>query len=219
MSRARARQHGFTLLEMLIALVVFAMLSLGGYQMLRGLTNTALVSRRHSDQLAALERTFALMGADFHQATMLSLRGMKLQGVAGGPGWLGSDQGGISLIRLGWKNVQAKEQRSGVLRVGYIVEDGVLIRQFYRHLNPVSGQLPQQQRLLTDVSQLQFRFFEKGGGWLTRWHRNDQLPQAIEVTFSIKGVGKLRRSFLLTPDYQAVEKMMQAQEDETSTLE
>lgn len=217
MRGVKPEQRGFTLLEMMIALVVFAMLSLAGYQMLAGLSRTGEVSQSHSEELAALQRTFSLMAADFRQATMSPLRGMKLQGVAGEQGWLGSDQGGVSLIRTGWKNIQATEARGGVLRVGYRVDGGELIRQFYRYLNPLGQKPPQQQVLLKGVEELRFRFYEKGGGWQTRWHRNDQMPQAVEVTFKLAGWGGLRRVFLLPPEYQPVETTIQAQEDEAAT--
>ncbi|MFM2485423.1 type II secretion system minor pseudopilin GspJ [Celerinatantimonas yamalensis] len=209
--------RGFTLLEMLVALVVFAMLSLGGYQMLRALVNTASVSRAHSQQLAAVERIFALMGADFHQATLTTLRDVGKQGVAGQEGWLGSDQGGVSLIRLGWANIDARERRSSVLRVGYLVNaKGTLIRQFYRHLNPLSGQPIEKQPLLKHVKALQFRFYLGNSGWQTSWHRNDQLPKAIEVSFKLAGIGLLRRVFLLVPGHVDPVVLKRAQEDESS---
>lgn len=211
------KSRGFTLLEMLVALVVFAMLGLGAYQMLRGLSNTVSVSHQHSDRLAALERTFALMGADFRQATLIKLRDAGRQGVAGQQGWLSSDQGGISLIRVGWKNIEAVEKRSGVLRVGYLVTHGDLIRQFYRHLNPLPGQKIQKQILLKGVKGLEFRFYLNNQGWKTRWHRYDQLPKAIEVRFHLNGVGELRRVYLLPPYYHKVEALKQAQEDESSS--
>ncbi|CAG9298378.1 type II secretion system minor pseudopilin GspJ [Celerinatantimonas diazotrophica] len=205
---------GFTLLEMLVALAVFAMLSLGGYQMLHGLSLSTSVSSKRSQQMAALERTFALMGADFRQAVFTKLRGVKGEGVAGGAHWLGSAQGGVSLARIGWRNIDAKEQRSEVLRVGYLVDNkGYLIRQFYRHLNPSAQQQPIRQKLLAKVRHLSFRFYLKGRGWQTSWHRNDQLPMAIEVEFKLSSLGWLRRIFLLPPGPQNEQLVQRAQED------
>lgn len=205
---------GFTLLEMLVALAVFAMLSLGGYQMLHGLSLSASTSSKHSQQMAALERTFALMGADFRQAVFTKLRGVKGQGVAGGAHWLGSEQGGISLVRIGWRNIGAKELRSQVLRVGYLVDrEGNLIRQFYRHLNPSAQQQPIRQKLLSNVQHLSFRFYLKDRGWQTIWHRDDQLPMAIEIEFKLPSLGRLRRVFLLAPGAQNEQLVRRAQED------
>lgn len=205
---------GFTLLEMLVALAVFAMLSLGGYQMLHGLSLSASTSSKHSQQMAALERTFALMGADFRQAVFTKLRGVKGQGVAGGAHWLGSEQGGISLVRIGWRNIGAKELRSQVLRVGYLVDrEGDLIRQFYRHLNPSAQQQPIRQKLLSNVQHLSFRFYLKERGWQTIWHRDDQLPMAIEIEFKLPSLGRLRRVFLLAPGAQNEQLVRRAQED------
>lgn len=205
---------GFTLLEMLVALAVFAMLSLGGYQMLHGLSLSASTSSKHSQQMAALERTFALMGADFRQAVFTKLRGVKGQGVAGGAHWLGSEQGGISLVRIGWRNIGAKELRSQVLRVGYLVDrEGDLIRQFYRHLNPSAQQQPIRQKLLSNVQHLSFRFYLKDRGWQTIWHRDDQLPMAIEIEFKLPSLGRLRRVFLLAPGAQNEQLVRRAQED------
>lgn len=194
------RARGFTLLEMMIAIAIFAALSFGAYQMLDGLVNSAEVTDHQSAKFTALERTFALMGADFRQNVVTPLRGTSQVGIAGGLNWLGSEYAGVSLIRQGVFNLQAQEKRSQLMRVGYKVNaQGQLIRQFYRHLNPRGASSPIQQVLLTGVNQFRLRFFMDKQGWQTSWHRHDIQPKAIEATLKLSAFGTFRRVFLLPP--------------------
>ena len=60
-------QQGFTLLEMMLALVVFAMVSLAAWQMLSTMTRARDVQSQHETRLRELDYAFLLIKQDFQQ--------------------------------------------------------------------------------------------------------------------------------------------------------
>ena len=56
------QQRGFTLLELLIAIAIFALLAMGTYRMLQSVLQSDESTRRHERQLRELTR--AVFGAD-----------------------------------------------------------------------------------------------------------------------------------------------------------
>ena len=60
--------RGFTLLEVLIAIAIFALLGLGSYRMLHSVLNTDEATRRHELQLREVVRAFAVLEQDLAQA-------------------------------------------------------------------------------------------------------------------------------------------------------
>lgn len=59
--------RGFTLLEVLIAIAIFALLGLGSYRMLHSVLNTDEATRRHELQLREVVRAFAALEQDLAQ--------------------------------------------------------------------------------------------------------------------------------------------------------
>ena len=59
--------RGFTLLEVLIAIAIFALLGLGSYRMLHSVLNTDEATRRHELQLREVVRAFAVLEQDLAQ--------------------------------------------------------------------------------------------------------------------------------------------------------
>ena len=61
------QQAAFTLLEVLLALVIFASLSLGAYQVLQGVMANDALTKVKGARLADLQRVFSLLERDFSQ--------------------------------------------------------------------------------------------------------------------------------------------------------
>ena len=63
----RRRQSGFTLLEMLVAIAIFASLSMGAYQVLQGVLTSDEVAKRKEVRLSELQLAFSLLERDVTQ--------------------------------------------------------------------------------------------------------------------------------------------------------
>ncbi len=69
----RQRQRGFTLLEIMIALTIFAVISTLAWQILDGAMRTSSATENSAAKLNQLQRAWSLMERDFFQIVLLIL--------------------------------------------------------------------------------------------------------------------------------------------------
>ncbi len=198
----QVKQNGFTLIEILIAIAIFATLSLAAYQILQGVLRSGEISREHDKHLVEIQRGMLLIERDFVQmVARISRTGNaedeKLQVLYVGKKVLDSDSEGIEFNRLGWTNPLNLLPRSTILRVGYRVKNNQLQRLYYLHPDIVAGEKPEQQVILNDVDSLSFRFWDDD--WIDTWNADKTIPKGIEMTINSQHYGELKRVFIL-PD-------------------
>ncbi|MDA7746298.1 type II secretion system minor pseudopilin GspJ [Psychromonas sp.] len=194
------KNKGFTLIEVLIAIAIFASLSLAAYQILQGVLRSGEISRAHDERLIEIQRGMLLIERDFVQ---MIARASRTSGseegdtevISVGKNVLDSDSEGIEFNRLGWTNPLNLLPRSNVVRVGYRVKENQLQRLYYLYPDIVAGETAEQQVILNDVESLTFRFWNNG--WVTQWTSNEKIPAGIEITILSKHYGELRRVFTL----------------------
>ena len=94
--------RGFTLLELLIAIAIFALLGLGTYRMLDSVLQTDKVTRAHEAQLRELVRAMAVFERDLLQVLARPVRDpfgeVRAALLADS-----AEGGGIELTRAGWR--------------------------------------------------------------------------------------------------------------------
>ncbi|MGF1549212.1 MAG: type II secretion system minor pseudopilin GspJ [Sphingomonadaceae bacterium] len=189
-------ERGFTIVELLVSLLIFAMLSAAAVTLLRFSVEAQQASAAGLDSLSDLRRANALMGADFAQAVPRVPRD-----AAGMPGPAfegGSGQGEavvLSLVRRGWTNYE-DAPRSSLQRVDYRLAGGRLERLAYPR---VDGAAPLAAiPLVEDVEALRLRYRDAEGDWRERWDPEDfaALPRAVEVVVARAGAGEIRMVFL-----------------------
>ncbi|GAL07833.1 general secretion pathway protein J [Photobacterium aphoticum] len=104
------RAAGFTLLEVLVAIAVFSMLSLSAYQVLNGVQRSNAQSLEHNARLQEIQRAMVMMDNDFRQIVARKTRNLgetasdKL--LQSSEYLLDSSSDGILFTRLGWQNPQ-----------------------------------------------------------------------------------------------------------------
>lgn len=194
------KQHGFTLLEVLISIAIFALLSLTAYQVLKGVIDSGDISKRHSESLTQLQRAMLIIEQDFSQIVARTSRDESnpddnVYVIRAGKTLFESDDQGIEFNRLGWQNPLGLLPRSNILRVRYRLKEGQLQRLYFLYPDIVAGQEPEIQVLLSDIEDLSFRFWNNT--WLDVWEKNTQLPKGIEVSFTSKQYAEIRRLFLV----------------------
>jgi len=191
---------GFTLLEVLISITIFALLSLAAYQVLQGVLRSGEISKDHSQSLTQLQRAMLIMEQDFTQIVARLSRDENteeedLQVLTTGSGLFDSEDQGIEFTRLGWQNPLGLLPRSNLLRVRYRLKEGQLQRLYFLYPDLIAGEQPQVQVLLSDIDKLSFRFWD--GSWKNTWTSTDELPEGIEISFTSKRYSEIRRAFLV----------------------
>ena len=191
-------KNGFTLIEMMVALLIFSILATAGVALLSFSVRAQAASGAKLDDLAALQRTLSILSADLAQASARPVRdeaGTML------PAFVGEGGGGQPLLRLvrgGWTNLDA-QPRAGAQKVAYQLVGGTLQRLAYIRLDGAPP-LP-AAALLTRVDGVTLRFRHRGA-WSDRWDGAGgvPLPQALEVKLQRAGV-EYRQLFLVGTGY------------------
>lgn len=198
-------QSGFTLLEVLIAIAIFSVVSLASFTIfdtvLRGDENSKMRSERQNE----LQRAFLLMERDF---TQIAKRTMRINGEAPGSSFLQTaddsflvDEQAIAFVRNGWTNPGLLLPRSDMQSVAYRLVDETLERLHYNFVDAVVGQEPRIRPLISQVTSLSFEFYD-GSKWQKEWS-GKTLPQAIAIEIDTRDYGLIRRQFLMAGDLGA----------------
>ena len=191
---ARCAQ-GFTLVELLIAIVLFSILSVGSYQVLNSVINSHRKLSSHNERFDALRRTINMLTRDLQQA-----RSRPVINTYGEPeGALileSSDQSRLVLSTAGWANPLAAP-RGTVGRVEFFIEDEVLIKRRWLVLDAVDEGSYFDMPLLKGVSEFQIRALDAERRWISYWPTTDmpvtELPKALEVELVIAELGSVKR--------------------------
>jgi len=177
------RARGFTLIEMMVAVAIFAVLAVLAYAGLDAVLRQRSELDQHYQHLHVLQRAYEVMQRDFSQAAPRGVRdelGGPLPALRGDP----SGQV-VALTRAGYPN-PAGARRSQLLRVRYVLRDHQLLRLQFPVLDRAPVGLPEPVVLLRGVRSLHLRYLDASGNWQLSWPpagaTATTLPRAVEVT-------------------------------------
>jgi general secretion pathway protein J len=197
------RARGFTLIELMVALFITAIVFAMGY----GAVNQALNSRKGLEErqtrLLAVQTTMRVLAQDFDQLSLRPVRD------PAGQSWQPvlisgqTTQPYVTFTRGGWSN-PAGVQRPALQRVTYSLDNKVLRRDYWPVLDSLLSTTLIKRDLLTDVKSVAFRYMDVTRQWRTEWPPqalpgsalNLRLrPIAVEVTVELDDYGKITRIF------------------------
>ncbi len=196
------RKQGFTLLEVLIAIAIFSVVSLASFTVfdtvLRGDETSKLSSARQNE----LQRAFLLIERDISQ---IARRTMRINGEAAQKIFLQTsddsfleNEQALAFVRHGWTNPGLLLPRSDMQAVAYRVNDETLERLHYNFVDSVVGQEPKVRPLISRVSALSFQFYD-GKEWQDKWS-SELLPLAVAIEVDTLDFGIIRRQYLVAGD-------------------
>jgi len=192
---------GFTLLELLIALAIFSILSSLAFGSLRSALFNREQSVQRTEQLARLQMAFLFISRDLEQIVNRPIR--NTYGDSQPALFTPQQTYRLEFTRSGWNN-PARTRRSTLQRVAYAIEDGELIRHSWQMLDRTDEQPTLSQSLLDGVKEFELRFLDEDGEWSKEWpplnvesNQPRPLPVAIEVTLELQEWGRIRRLFRL----------------------
>lgn len=199
MLKKNSQANGFTLIEVLVAIAIFASLSLSAYQVLDQVQRSNLQSIEKTERLKDVQRAMVIIDNDFRQ---IALRQFRSNGeepssmlIEWSDGLLNSDNQGVLFTRLGWLNPQSMFPRGEVSKVGYRIISNTLERVWWRYPDTPVGQEGIVTSLLDDVVSIDMRFYSDGE-WLDDWQKSLTLPKAVAFIIETKDYDKIERIYL-----------------------
>lgn len=195
------KQSGFTLVELLIAICIFAVLATLAYGGYNTSVKQASAARASMARLQALQTTVRLLTQDFEQLAPRGVRDVlgdsRLPAVQSATG---DAVAAVTLTRMGWSN-PAGVQRSTLQRVSYVLKDGVLWREHSPVLDAVLNGGTVRRELINDVVGIKLRYMNRNRQWKDQWPPPDQgfadvnsaRPMAVEITLELKDFGEIVR--------------------------
>jgi general secretion pathway protein J len=200
----RSRQKGFTLLEMLVALTVFALVSAMVYGGQVAVLRLKEGTDRQALFLKQLQSTMLMMERDISQHI---LRPVRDDFGDSQPPMESADFGAHRLVltRAGWQNPLG-QPRSTLQRVAYGLEDERLLRYSWSTLDRAQGSEPYKVVLLESIRELRLRFLGQDREWSEQWPPQDSenkprlvMPLAVELTLELDEGGSFRRVIFVVP--------------------
>lgn len=186
---------GYTLIEILMAIGIFSVLSLIAYSALNTLSSATEAAEVQGEMLADLQLTIARLDAD-------------LQSVVGRPSFdasvssAGGDFFGQATafggIRSGWTNPLG-QARSELQRFQWQFEAGTLQRLYWPTVYPTRRSDVQVESLAVELEGWSIRYFSPTLGWQSQWQARpgEALPQAVELILNHARYGEIRRLIVL----------------------
>lgn len=190
------KTSGFTLLEIIIALFIFSIVSIIMSSALHNTLNHQAAMEKNSERLSKLQIALLMMSRDIEQTIY-----RPIANAAGtSEGYTGTPQV-VTFVHTGLSNPLGQARRSTLQRVRYQFSEHRLVRETWLVLDPAKNNTPQSRTLLDDVTDLSFEYLDSKGHFQKVWPPLEQqsalLPRAVRVTLVMKNWGKIHQIYVI----------------------
>ncbi|MDZ7828507.1 MAG: type II secretion system minor pseudopilin GspJ [Halofilum sp. (in: g-proteobacteria)] len=199
----KRRQRGLTLIELLIATAVFAMVGVMVYAALFSVLDSREATDRQARRLAAVQYAVTRLTDDLRQVVDRPVRSQVP--TEGAPLFTPTDGVRVLTLTRGGRPNPADQLRSSLARVHWVLdEDDRLLRAVGVHADALPGESPQRRLVLDEIDSIEFRFLDDGSRWQERWPPLNTgagvipLPRAVEVTLDLADWGEIVRLVQVT---------------------
>jgi general secretion pathway protein J len=181
-----ARARGFTLVEVLIAIAIVAVISVLGYRAIAALADSESRLSAEATRWRALDLFFARIEGDLRQAVP---RGARLDD-AREPAWLGTiaDEEGNAALAFSRAGPEFNvEPGSAGQRLAYRFRNGVVEVLYWSGYDRPRGVAPIAYPLLSDVARFRLAYLAKSGAWVDTWPLagDVELPRAVRAELTL----------------------------------
>lgn len=202
MSPQRLRQAGFTLIEILVAMVILSVLATLAYGSIASLRRAFDATRAEEQRIREVEMVIHSITNDWMQLDPEPIRdnlGQRtLPAAVVDPrtlNWFSVTHGGVG--------ASLTVSRGSQLRVNYRLEGERLVRETLPVLHAAEATLPQRRILLDGVKRVAIKCDPGSGVWLNEWPDPATLanpniasrarPVLVEVTLELEDFGVIHR--------------------------
>jgi general secretion pathway protein J len=176
---------GFTLLEVLLAVAIVALIAVLGYRALAALSDSETKLAAEATRWRTLDLFFARLEGDLRQAMPRPARLSETRE----PAWAGiSDATGNSVLAFSRAGPEfALEAHSAGQRLAYRFRDGVVEVLYWASYDRPRGVEPTAYPLLDGASGFKLAYLGKDGAWANTWPSpgESELPRAVKVDLTL----------------------------------
>ena len=227
-------QQGFTLMEVLIAVTITAVIGLGVWQVVNGVVNSRDRVNELAEQFDGLQKAMLLLERDITQVVNRPVR--DVYGDFSPALTTRDDAFALMITRQGWRNPLGL-RRSGLQRSAWEFTGSELRRRYWPVVDEGQEDSSRDLLLLENVTEFEIRFIDADGNRHEQWPDDEALaglspgarpdialPRGIEVTLEHERFGELVRTFTL-PDFDpqqaqgVINQQLEAAESDTDEEE
>lgn len=189
------KQRGFTLLELVVATAIFAVMSTMIYATLATVRTQLQASEQAESSMRELHYALRRIAADISQLQPRPVRdelGDQSNAIDSG-----STAGAIEMSVGGWRNPLGLP-RGTIQRVAYVIDGDMLVRLHWPVLDRTLASEPLRTNLISGVFNIQIRFLDRSGEWSEQWPPlggadSRRRPRAVEVVIEHEEWGLVNR--------------------------
>ncbi|MBK5071534.1 type II secretion system minor pseudopilin GspJ [Budviciaceae bacterium CWB-B4] len=182
----RVRQQGFTMMEVIIALVIFAMISMMAWQILNGSMSNSAVSDAQSARFNQLQMTYSRLERDFSQAMP--------RAQVGSSAAFQLRDGILVLTTQDSVASLGNPQSADLIRVSWWLKDNQVYRGIASVLDGASPADWTRIPMIDRVKKMDWRFFNTN--WQPQWEEAEMIPKGIELTLTLEDDTEWRWVFM-----------------------
>ncbi|HFR4114444.1 TPA: type II secretion system minor pseudopilin GspJ [Yersinia enterocolitica] len=186
--------QGVTLLEILLATIIFTLISFTVYQAITVTSNGSRAVNIKAIKFNRLQRVVNMLEQDISHAviyTQLNDEKITNNGIRSGPLFLDSDDFGILfLCDIGVNTDLEYYSQSQVF--GYRLLNGHLEKLTYS----LNIKQPKVLKILDGVTAFRIHIYHKNK-WLNEWNDTSFLPEAVEIIIEMENIGTIRKKIIL----------------------
>ena len=201
------RTHGFTLIEVLIAITIFAVMSAFAYRALSSILNARERVAQENQKWREVSTFFARLEADLANAVARSIRNsnnLQTGPFVGNATFSNDSEGQLMFTRMGLPG--ASGTLAAPQRLGYRVKQGNLEELVWPVLDQGQRTVPAVYPLLSGVNAFTVRYLDAiSNSWQGSWPPSPNsgttatqtIPRAVEVALTLDSGETLTRVLLL----------------------
>ena len=205
LTSTQKKQQGFTLLELLIASIIFAIMAVMAYGGLNNVMSNSKASQQALKRLQQIQQSVAVLNRDFSQVVPRSIRDE-----FGNPQpYLSAGNNIDNLVEFsrGGRVNPANLLRSSLLRIAYQFDDEKLVRLQWPQMDRAQETEAKKTTLIDNLNEVTIRFLDQNAEWQEQWPplnvtsgtdgANATELIGIEIVLDLKDWGEIRRLYAM----------------------
>ena len=196
--------RGFTLIEIMVAMAIMALIGVGAISVLNTATRSTDKIKINGNRLNDIQRAFMIMSNDMQQLTTRLVRDEYGDRMPSMKSDIQASAPYVRFTRLGRRN-PAQLPRSNLEHLLYVVEDKTLHRISYTYVDGMVEDQGLKRPMLQNVEDMKVQFFD-GEEWHDFWPLNEGLedgqpnllPVAVKMELELTDYGKLERLYAIS---------------------